>query len=398
LSAATARAATSVADTATSRARGRGRTFASVELSEDLDAAREAWAEIEAASLSSPYQSHAFAREWSQTLGASQGVTPMIVIAHDEAGVVVALLPLGRFRRGPLRLAAFLGDRWANFHMGLFRAGQEWTRGDIEALLDEAARKATPRIDAFVFISQPSEWRGAANPLAWLDRQPSPSFAFLSRLPESYTLWLDSHFSKASQKKLRKKAKKLEAFGPVTHARASGPAEARMLLDTLLAQKRERMRALGLDNAFEEPATIDFLSRISVSGTPALELHALLAGEKIVAVFGGFADRHRLYGLILSFDPDPAVAVCSPGELLVMDVVRHAINRGLSVFDLGVGEARYKSECCETTEALFDSAYAATFAGRIGAAAFLLSRRLKHRVKRSPRLRELARRLKRRFP
>lgn len=182
-------------------------------------------------------------------------------------------------------------------------------------------------------------------------------------MPESYTLWLDSHFSKASQKKLRKKAKKLEAFGPVTHARASGPAEARMLLDTLLAQKRERMRALGLDNAFEEPATIDFLSRISVSGTPALELHALLAGEKIVAVFGGFADRHRLYGLILSFDPDPAVAVCSPGELLVMDVVRHAINRGLSVFDLGVGEARYKSECCETTEALFDSAYAATFAG-----------------------------------
>lgn len=382
--------------------RVRGRAFARVDISDDFEEARGAWAEIEASAAASPYQSLAFARDWRLTLGASQDVLPMIVVARDEKGTIVALLPLGRFRRGPLHLATFLGGRCANYQMGLFRPGVAWSRGEVEELLQAAARRAKPPIDAFMFISQPESWNGAANPLAEIPGQPSPSFAYASALPGSFEQWRDTHFSKASQKKFRKKAKKLEAIGPLSHARAAGAEQAGAFLEAFFAQKRARARALGLANEFEDEATIAMLERLSGltgagGGAPILELHALRAGERIVATFGGFADEHGLFGMIISHDTAPAVAASSPGELLIMNVARDAIERGLAILDLGVGEARYKNECCETAVPLFDSAFAVSTLGRLAAAGFLAARRLKRRVKQSPRLFAWALTLRRRL-
>ena len=167
------------------------------------------------------------------------------------------------------------------------------------------------------------------------------------------------------------------------------------MIDAFLPQKRARMRALGLPNEFDGEPTAALLTRLSGGDAPLLELHALRVGQRIVATFAGFSDGVRLSGLFLSHDMDPAVAASSPGELLILAVVRDAIERGLAAFDLGVGEARYKNECCETTEALFDSVLAVSFAGRAVAAAFLAGRRVKQRIKQSPRLFRLALRARR---
>lgn len=372
------------------------RAFAQVEVLADFGSARAAWDEICArGAIASPYQSIEFARAWSETVGASRGVTPMIVVARDGAGVAVALLPLGRFRRGPLRFASFLGGRTANYHMGLFLDDFAWRLTEIEALLRTAATQARPRIDCFVLINQPMSWRGVENPLAALARQPSPSFAYASALPGSFEVWRDAHYSKSAQKKLRNKAKRLQCLGPLNYRRALDAREARMLLDAFFVQKRARMRELKLPAEFEDEPTIALLRRLTAFAgigkpAPALELHGLRAGARIVAVFGGFAFNGRLSGAFISYDLDPSVAASSPGELLIQEIVRDAIDRGLTGFDLGVGEARYKSECCETTEILFDSAFAVSTIGRLSATAFLVGRRIKRRVKQSPRLYAMA--------
>ena len=185
-------------------------------------------------------------------------------------------------------------------------------------------------------------------------------------------------------------------MGPLTHLRASGADEARAVIDAFLPQKRARMHALGLPNEFDGEPTVALLTRLSGGGdAPVLELHALRVDERIIATFAGFSDGVRLSGLFLSHDMDPAVAASSPGELLIMEVVRDAIERGLAAFDLGVGEARYKNECCEITEALFDSALPISVAGRVAAAAFLGARRMKQRLKQSPRLFRIAIRARR---
>lgn len=375
------------------------RAFARVEAFGAIEAAREAWAEIAGLAPASPYQSFDFAGAWFETIGAARGAAPLIVVARDAAGRVCALLPLARFSNGPLRFAAFLGGKDANFGMGLFRPDVEWSPSDVAALLDAGARSAAPPVDAYFLSNQPHAWQGAPNPMALLFGQPSPSFAYKTELPRDFAAWRDAHASKDAQKKLRKKAKRLEAVGPVAHRRAADPEDAARILRVFHEQKSARMRALGIPDGYEPPEGRAFLARLAQSGAngeaAGFELHALTAGDRIIATFGGFRAGDRLSGLLLSHDCDPEIGRSSPGELIVHEVVRDAIARGCRTLDLGVGEARYKNEACEETEALFDSAIGVTALGRVAALAFRAKQALKRRVKRSPRLLALSRRLSR---
>lgn len=372
-----------------------------METFDTIEAAREPWSEIERLAAASPYQGFDFARVWADTVGAAQGVVPLVMVARDDADRVTALLPLGRVSRGPLRLAAFLGGKDANFAMGLFRPGVAWSPREVAALLDAGARAAAPRVDAFLFVNQPLEWQGAPNPLAGLRRQASPSHAYKSALPSDFAVWRDAHASKDAQKKLRKKAKKLETVGPLSHRRAADPDDADRILAAFHEQKNARMRALGIVDVYDPPEARAFLAGLArcglAEGAPRLEVHALSAGDRIVSTFVALPAGDRLSGLLLSYDADPEIARSSPGELMVHEVVREAITRGLRTLDLGVGEARYKNDACEATEELFDSAHAVTPLGAVAALAFLAKQRLKRRVKQSPRLLEMGQRVRRAF-
>jgi CelD/BcsL family acetyltransferase involved in cellulose biosynthesis len=335
---------------------------------------------------------------WAETAGVAQGLAPLIVVARDAAGAGVALLPLGVRAFGPLRFAGFLGMKDLNFNLGLFRRQDAWPPRDVAAMLSAAARAARPRVDAFLFVNQPREWRGAPNPLVGLRCQPSPCLAYKSALPEDFALWLNAHASTRAQQTLRRKAKLLNNAGPLTHRRVADPAEADRLLAAFFVQKSERMRELGLINAYAEPEPREFLSRFAAcgraAGAPKLELHGLFVGDRIAATFGALSAGDRLSCLFISNDNDPEIARNSPGELIVHAVVRDAIARGFATFDLGVGEADYKSKACEADEPLLDSALGVTLLGRAAAAAFELKQRAKRRIKRSPRLFALFRRLR----
>ncbi len=369
------------------------RPFARVEICEALEDARQAWTALAQEAPASPYQGFDFARVWFATIGATEGATPLIVVARDDVGQPVALLPFARAARGPLHLAVFLGGKDSNFNLGLFRSGGAWSRNDVAALLAAAATRATPRLDAFLLCNQPLTWRGAANPLANGKPQPSPSFAYASALPGDFSAWLDARASKEAKKKMRKKRARLEATAPLVHSRAAGAQQIDRALAAFHAERRARTEALGAPDPYSSAAAQEFLRRLAREG--ALELHALAHGERIIAVFGALPGAKRLSGLFIGHESDPEIARSSPGEIMVQAVVADAIARGFAEFDLGVGEARYKDEACEIVEPLFDSAFAVTLKGWLAAWAFLAARRAKRWAKRSPRLKALHARLRR---
>ena len=373
-----------------SPADGSPSAFAWVEVFDTIESARGSWVEIGKIAPTSPYQHFEFVRLWLETIGVARRVTPMIVVAHDEAGDITALLPLGALSYGRLRFAAFLGGKDANYNMGLFRPGVAWSPEEIKALLNTAARLAAPRVDTFLFVNQPRDWQGTPNPMAAVSGQSSPGFAYKSVLPADFTIWRDAHASKKAQRKLRYKAKRLEALGPLAYRRVADPSEIERVLAALHAQKSARTRSRGIENAYEEAEAREFLRGLALSGVAEgaarLELHALFVADRIVATFGGLVAGDRLSGLFLSFDSDPTIARSSPGELIVHAVVRDAIMRGFNAFDLGAGDARYKDEACEAKEELFDNAFAITLLGRVAAFAFIAKQRLKRRIRGSPRL------------
>jgi CelD/BcsL family acetyltransferase involved in cellulose biosynthesis len=362
-----------------------------------LGEARRDWAELEAVSPASPYQAFAFADAWFATIGAARHASQFIVVARDAGGAPLALLPLLRRSFGPLGVVEFIGGKHANFNLALFPPGRGWSAEALLSLLAAAAGRAEARVDLYAFLNQPCDWQGRPNPLAALGGRPSPSFGYKSELPPDFEAWRAARHSRATRKKLRQKAGRLATMGEVSHIIARDQAEAERTLDALIAQRQERARAAGSLDASASAEAQAFLRQLS---TPApagarsiMELHALMLDERIVATFAALCGRDRLSGLVVSYEADREIARCSPGELIVQEVVRSAISRGFTTFDLGVGEARYKDECCEATEPLFDTFIATSPLGRLAAFLYDVERRVKRTVKRSPRLSALATRL-----
>jgi CelD/BcsL family acetyltransferase involved in cellulose biosynthesis len=314
----------------------------------------------------------------------------MVVVARDAAMRPVALLPLGTHRLAAWRIAVFLGAKETNLNLGLFRPDTTWTREHLVALLEQAARAPGANADAYVLINQPHEWNGRENPLAQLPHRPSPSFGAAGHLDRnSDGLALD--LSIEAHKRLRKKARRLAGrFGPVRHVVARDGETARAILAAFHAQKAARMRTKSLRDVFAFPMVKAFLERATTErladGKPGIELHALLAGERIVATFGGAGQQGRFSGMFNSFDMDMEIARSSPGELLLLNVIGAARAAGYESFDLGIGEAGYKAPYCDRVEPLFDSVVPITPAGRALGIAAGLARRAKRTIKQTPAL------------
>ena len=121
---------------------------------------------------------------------------------------------------------------------------------------------------------------------------------------------------------------------------------------------------------------------------PAIEVHALVASEsgRILATFGGAVDGARFCGMWTSFDTDPELGRFSPGEILLHRIVGDQAARGRRALDLGVGEAGYKSKTCDETIELVEQTVPVSSASHALALASRVAVRLKHRIKRSPRL------------
>ena len=370
------------------------RPFARCEVHTTIEDARAPWAELEACAIAPPYQGFAFLNAWRGTVGRACGVTPFIVVGRDAAGTVNALLPFGVTRVGPLAIASFLGGKDANFNMGLYRPGVAADGPALRDLLRRAAAMGAPRIAGFHCLNQPVAWEGVANPMAALGGRPSPSAGHKTAPGLDFPVWLNAHYSREAHKKLRKKTQRLDALGPLKHRIARDSASTRGILAAFAAQKDARMRELGLGRRWNRDLYLAFLAEAAEAGS--LELHALSCGERIVAVFGGLARGDRLCGMFISHDGDPQIARCSPGELLLNEIIRDLTERRFATFDLGVGEARYKTHCCEAEEPLFDTFVATRLSGHVMGATLLASLRVKRFVKQTPAVWRLVERMRRR--
>lgn len=373
------------------------RPWTSVAIETDITALAERWRAFEATALVTPYQSYDWIRPFVETIGAAHGMVLRYALMQGNDGELRALLPLVITRRSGFRFAEFIGGKHANYHMGLYAPG-------FAAQLDAAltARMLTEigeaigGLDAFAFVNQPVIWQGVANPAAQLAAGPSPSRAYkLALIAGDGDATLRRSMSSHARKKLKNKHSRFKDFGPSTLTRATTSSEAARIIDAFLAQKAERFRAMGVPDPFAEPAMRAFLERAAVddsSGRPAIELYALDLAGTCVATYVGAIQGDRFSGMATSFDMASETVKTSPGELLLSELIRLKAREGVAVFDLGVGEARYKTTFCDDHDGLVDSFLPLTFKGRVFARIARTKRDLKRRIKRSPAALKLAHR------
>lgn len=362
--------------------------IARVEIFEDMEAAEPYWRALEQGnSLSTPYQGYDFLKFWQAHVGAASGVTPFIVAAFNDADTPLFLVPLGSRRLRGLQVLEFLGGKHANFNMGLWRreVAARLSAYDLRAVLAHVAGRA----DLLMLMNQPLTWSGTTNPLALLPQQRSANLGFSGSLAPDFEALLRARTNSTTRKKMRKKERALADLGVVRFEHVGCPNEVRRVLDAFFKQKSARMRAIGVSDVFAAPGVRRFIEAAAsarlAGGEPVLELYALSVDDIIVATMGGIVGGGRFCAMFNSILPGRH-AVESPGQQLIVNLVRRCCERGLETFDLGIGESRYKNLFCEDAEPLFDSYLPLSPAGRLLAAGFKMSATVKRGVKQHPAL------------
>jgi CelD/BcsL family acetyltransferase involved in cellulose biosynthesis len=361
---------------------------ARIEIFDDMAAAEPHWRTLERGKkLATPYQGFDLLKFWLDHVGTADGITPFIVTAFNGAGVPLFVWPLGRRTVAGRRVVEFLGGSHANFNMGMWQAEVVGKIGaeELRAVLDQLADEA----DILRLTNQPLTWSGTTNPFALLPRQRSPNFGFSGALSHDFDALLQTRTNASDRKKMRKKERTLAGYGEVRFERARTAHDVRRVLDAFFKQKSARMRTLGIMDVFATPGVRRFIeaaaTQPAINLDPPIELYALSVNDIIVATMGGIVGDGRFCGMFNSI-AQGRYAVESPGEQLIINLVRDCCERGLDTFDLGIGEAQYKALFCSDIEPLFDSYLPLTASGSVLGWAFAAQAWLKRTIKQRPAL------------
>ena len=130
------------------------------------------------------------------------------------------------------------------------------------------------------------------------------------------------------------------------------------------------------------------------NGNSLIELYALSVDDIIVATLGGIVGGGRFCAMFNSIIQG-RFAIESPGEQLLLKLVRNCCERGFVTFDLGIGDARYKNLICGDAEPLFDSYLPLSVSGRFLAFAFAAGAMTKRAIKQHDTLWALVRTMRR---
>jgi CelD/BcsL family acetyltransferase involved in cellulose biosynthesis len=359
-----------------------------VRVEADLATVEALWRSACQSLVGTPYQGFDACAAWARSLGVEGGARLSVVVASTAEGTPRFLLPLAITRRGPLQVAEIMGGKHTNFAVPLFAPD---ALADVGALADVLTRAAwLADIDLYAFAHAPLAWRGVPNPLAGLPGVPSANVALRGTLDDDGEATLRRIRGGPALRKLRGKEKKLAALGTVTHTRAAGPAEAGPIIETFHAQKALWFKERGIRDVFSPPAARAYVAGLAETG--AFEFHALRAGERIVATAVGACHDGRFSMAFNSYDPE--FARMSPGDVLLREMVKDLVERGISTMDFGVGDAEYKRHWLDQDEPMRDVAFGVGAVGAAAASAFALGWRVKARIKSDNRFARLARVLK----
>ena len=289
----------------------------------------------------------------------------------------------------------FLGGKHANFNMGL------WRRDVAASIRAPELRGVLHQLrghgNLLMLTAQPLTWDGATNPLALLPHQRSANAGFSCALIPDFDALFRARTNSATRKKMRKKERALADMGAVRFERAGDARQVRRILDAFFKQKSARMRLLGLPDVFADPGVRRFIAAASEPAggrAAAIELYALSVDDMIVATMGGIVSGGRFCAMFNSIQAGRYAAE-SPGEQLIVRLVRACCERGLDTFDLGVGQSRYKQLFCEDAEPLFDSYLPLTASAQLPALGFRLAAAGKRAMKEHPSLWSAVRTLRR---
>ena len=153
---------------------------------------------------------------------------------------------------------------------------------------------------------------------------------------------VDQFIGGSSRKSLKRKLKKLEKMGQVTFAEISKPKEKQKAIKKLCEWKSGQLQELGLANIFEYGIFSDFLvSTVTNNKNKLVRLFGMFVDDEPIALIHMLCSNDRWFLYQTAYTPEEA-GRCSPGLMLMLELLERASNEKVPVFDFGWGNEPYK--------------------------------------------------------
>ena len=310
---------------------------------------REEWEALRAASGAGIFLSWEWMATWWQHYGTGHALCLLAV--RDAAGGLVGVAPLvrrvRRYRGVPLRVVELLGtggevspdlldilarpDRAAAVGRAVWAHLAEQPSWDV-LVLDSLAVEAA----AAGALAEAAGHDG----MAW-GREPRSSCPFI-KLPKTWEAYLACRAA-ATRYDVGRKARALCRGHDVKLERADDAPDLGLAMETLFNLHAARWRLRGDPGSFDrDPRNRPFHRAMAVAAQRRgwLRLHFLNVDGRRVAGFLGYEVDGRLSYYQLGWEP--AWARWSVGTVLIAEVLRDAIARGVNEFDFLRAAERYK--------------------------------------------------------
>lgn len=367
------------------------RTAFAVTVYRDLASVEPLWRALARQdSVASPYQGYEWIRLWHEHVSGPLGQEPVIIVGSDRSGTPLFIWPLVAQRLGPLRLACFFGGKHATLNMPLWRRdiADTFTAADMRDVLSQVARQRSD-LDLLLLHSQPALWSGARNPFMTLAHQRSNEDNFVLNISTNGPAVIEQQISGTMRSRLRNKERKLAKLKGYRYVRATTADDVDRQLAFFFQQKEGKLHTLGIENAFAQPGVENFIRAACHQGLergePVIELHALECDGDMLALFSGIHDQQRFTSMFNSHTASDNSRF-SPGLILLQHLIVDCATRGFRSFDIGPGEARYKTFFCKDIELIYDSILPLSLRGQVAAPVLRTIRRAKSEIKRNPKL------------
>ncbi|HUP50327.1 MAG TPA: GNAT family N-acetyltransferase [Thermoanaerobaculia bacterium] len=279
-----------------------------------------------------PFQAPQWLLPWWRCFGSG---TLLVHTLRNAAGALQALAPLCLLRdeEEDQSLGLLLGTGVSDYLDILSRPGVDL------APLAEAIGGSDCALFDFHQLRPSSPLLALEPPVGWSDQveehEPCPVIDLDSTLFEGTRL--STHF----RKKLRYERRRLEREGGLSFDRPS-PASLDAFLEILFQLHASRWKQRGLPGVLSDPAAQAFHREAArrMLDAGALRMYAMRAGDRLAAIFYGFAHHHTVYYYLGGFDP--VLEKLSPGTVVVAHAIEQAARSGAAAFDFLRGAEGYK--------------------------------------------------------
>ncbi len=294
---------------------------------------QEEWNALVRRTDDQPFYRHEWFRIWLDNFGA--GARMRVLVARDAAGGLAAALPLVEQRASMLGAPVRCLASAANDHTPRFDMIAEDPDEAASAFMDHLRRDRN--WDVLHLTCVPPEGRArrlyeaaerARNPTGtWQDNN-SPYFDMPSTHEE-----MQQRLETKFKANLRRRHKKLAEKGHVTFEKVTGGLDLPLHLEEGFAVEASGWKGREGTAMSQDPHVAGFYSELArfAAHDGSLALYYLRVDGRPVAFQYGLAYGSTYY--LLKPGYDESVRECSPGQLLMDEVVKECIAQRLSEFD-----------------------------------------------------------------